>query len=120
MSCIIDPDFTLDFLASALQEHKAILAKHENDTSRDAQLAAVYCDGAEELLAQYGKTGFPQTIQAMLHGIRIGDLALLGAPFEMMQGIRREVCAASITPYPAVLSLCGDSLGYPGWESLNR
>ena len=47
-----------------------------------------------------------------------GELALLGAPFEMMQGIRREVCAKAQATYPAILSLCGDALGYaPDSES---
>ena len=118
LSCTIDPEFTMDFLKGALEEQRSFLAGVEDDTMRDAQLAAVYCDGAEGLLAKYGVSGFPKEIMAPLHGIRIGELALLGAPFEMMQGIRREVCAKAQATYPAILSLCGGALGYaPDSES---
>jgi hypothetical protein len=121
LACDIDPEFTMDFLKKALEEQRTVLAGMEDDTTREAQLAAVYCDGAETLLEKYGAIGFPKKIMAPLHGIRIGDLALLGAPFEMMQGIRREVCAKTQVPYPAILSLCGGALGYaPDRESAEK
>ncbi len=121
LACAIDPEFTMDFLEGALEEQRAFLAAQADDTTRDAQLVAVYCDGAEGLLAKYGVSGFPKEIMAPLHGIRIGDLALLGAPFEMMQGIRREVCAQTQAHYPALLSLCGGALGYaPDRESAEK
>ena len=121
LSCTIDPEFTLEFLKDALKKQRNFLTEQKDDTTWDAQLAAVYCDGAEALLKQYGTTGFPKQIPAMLHGIRLNELVLLGAPFEMMQGIRRQVCGVSGNTYPAVLSLCGDALGYaPDRESAEQ
>lgn len=121
LSCEIDPEFTLDFLKNALKEQQEFLAKQADDTTWDTQIAAVYCDGAEQLLKIYAETGLPKTITAMLHGIRLGELSLLGAPFEIMQGIRRQVCSGSAVRFPSVLSLCGDALGYaPDKESAEQ
>ncbi len=121
MSCAVDPGFTLDFLRSTLAEQQKKFSGCSDDANEELRLAAVYCDGAEDLLQRYGKSGIPEQVEAKLCGIRIADLLLLGAPFEMMQGIRREVCSAADVAFPAVVSLCGDALGYaPDRESAER
>lgn len=47
-----------------------------------------------------------------LHGIRIGPVALLGAPFETFQAIKNDVVRQAQAPIPLVLSVTNDQQGY--------
>ncbi len=52
-----------------------------------------------------------------IHGIRMGPVALLGAPFEIFQAVKNRVVEAAKAPVPLVLGLVNDLLGYaPDWE----
>jgi len=47
-----------------------------------------------------------------VQGVRLGPVALLGAPFEIMQAIKNDVTAAARTPLPLVMGIVNDLLGY--------
>ena len=49
---------------------------------------------------------------AEIQGIRLGPVAFLGAPFEIMQAIKNEVRAAARAPVPLVMGLTNGSMGY--------
>ena len=47
-----------------------------------------------------------------LQGIRIGPMALLGAPFEVFQAIKNDTVRTAQAPIPLVLSVTNDDQGY--------
>lgn len=47
-----------------------------------------------------------------LQGIRLGPVALLGAPFEIFQAIKNEVAAAATHPIPLIMGLTNSNHGY--------
>lgn len=49
---------------------------------------------------------------AELHGIRLGPVSFLAAPFEIMQAIKNDVLAAARSPIPLVMGLTNGSMGY--------
>ena len=49
---------------------------------------------------------------AEVQGIRLGPVAFLGAPFEIMQAIKNDVRAAAKAPIPLVMGLTNGQMGY--------
>ena len=49
---------------------------------------------------------------AEIQGIRLGPVAFLGAPFEIMQASKNEVRVAAKSPIPLVMGLTNGSMGY--------
>jgi hypothetical protein len=47
-----------------------------------------------------------------LHGLRLGPVALLGAPFEIFRAIAVEASERASSPLPLVMGFTNDSLGY--------
>ncbi|MDD4097825.1 MAG: neutral/alkaline non-lysosomal ceramidase N-terminal domain-containing protein [Lentisphaeria bacterium] len=104
--------FTLERLAEIRQEQEAIINRAEaDDADREVRMAAVKLGGVERL-TEILKAGDAPKVRAPLQGIRLGPVAFLGTPFEVMQAIKNDVVAAARSPIPLVMGLCNDSLGY--------
>lgn len=93
-------------------ENEALFADPAaSDEDNRIRMAAVYLKGIEMMTGALKSGDLPGT-RGEIHGVRIGPVAILGSPFETMQGIRRDVDAAAKAPVPMVTSLCDGSLGY--------
>ena len=107
-----DEGFTLEELDRMEAENEALFdAPEATDTDSKLRMAAVNLKGVRDMKAVMARGERPGT-SGEVHGVRLGPVAILGSPFETMQGIRREVDAAAKAPVPLVTSLCNDTLGY--------
>ncbi len=103
---------TLEKLAEIKAEKLAKIAAPEaSDKDQDCRMAAVYFVGAEKM-EQYLKSNPEPFIPAEIQGIRLGPVALLCSPFEIMQAIKNEVVEAAAAPYPLVVGIANGELGY--------
>ena len=107
-----DDSVTTEELERIYAEKLALFAAPAaSDDDRKLRLAATWLDGIEMTIAALRQGKQPGT-EALVHGIRLGPVAILGSPFETMQGIRRDVDRAAKAPVPMVTSLCNYTLGY--------
>ena len=103
--------FTPEKLEEIRREQEAILCSDRADDHDGAcRMAAVYLQGIEVMkdVLKRGETD----LKAELQIIRMGELQFMGAPFEIMQAIKNDICAASRVKYPLVMSLTNGSCGY--------
>ncbi len=68
--------------------------------------------GIREMLKKLDAWGKSPVIRAEIHAMRLGDLELLGAPFEIMHAIKEDTCAVATAPIPLVMSLVNGNYGY--------
>jgi hypothetical protein len=104
--------FTREGLAQRLAEQEAILhAPGASDEVGEVRMAMVFAQAYRKLLRQMdqGETLAPAT---ELHGLRLGPLSFLGAPFEIFQAIKNDVKAGAKSPVALVMGLTNDQLGY--------
>ena len=99
-------------LAALLVEEEAtICAPDASDADSKVRLAVVKATALRKLIAQLdaGESLEPAT---HVHGICLGPIAFLGAPFEIFQAIKNDVLAKARCPTPLVMGLTNDNLGY--------
>jgi len=74
-------------------------------------MATVHVQALRKLIPvlEAGGTVNPAT---ELQGLRIGPLALLGAPFEIFHEVKEEARIKARSPLPLVMGLTNDLLGY--------
>ncbi len=95
-----------------LAEQEALLhAPGASDADQRVRMATVFALAYRQILARR-RAGEPVGEPTELQGFRLGPLALLGAPFEVMQAVKNDVVAAAQSPLPLVLGLTNDCLGY--------
>ena len=82
-----------------------------DDNSWETRMNMVYLIGVRRMLANL-EAGQKPVITAEVQVARIGELEMLGAPFEIMQAIKNDVMAGAKSPQPMVMSLCNGSFGY--------
>ena len=106
----------LDELRERLAESERKLSIPEATDShvaeaRDVRMETVYAIALRGLVAtaERGETLSPPT---EVQGLRFGPLAFLGAPFEVFQAIKNDVCSQATSPIPLVIGLTNDSIGY--------
>lgn len=118
LRCAVHPftftrrNLTRDDLAQRLAEQEQVLhAPGASDEDGAVRMAMVYALAYRKLLRQLdaGESLSPAT---ELQGLRLGPVALLGAPFEIFQAIKNDVRAAAQAPIPLVMGLTNDQLGY--------
>lgn len=104
-------------IAAWLAEAEAKLAApNASDEDRDLRMATVHALALRSLLTRLD-AGEDLDSASEIHGVRIGPVALLGAPFEIFQAIKNRVVGQAKAPVPLVLGLVNDLLGYaPDWE----
>jgi hypothetical protein len=109
----------MELLRDKLAECEAILYADDADDSDPGWRKTVVTAMAvrKELARQERGEPFDDTVE--VQALRIGDLAIVGAPFEIMHRYKRRIQAEFSTPV-LVLSICNDSLGYaPEIESFD-
>jgi hypothetical protein len=104
-------------LAEWLREAESAFAvPGASDEDQQVRMATVHARTLRALI-QRVDAGDELEPATELQGIRIGPIALLGAPFEIFQAIKNRVVDQSRMPVPLVLGLCNDCCGYaPDWE----
>ncbi|NQU10274.1 neutral/alkaline non-lysosomal ceramidase N-terminal domain-containing protein [bacterium] len=99
-------------LKKALAEKEALFVKPDAaDADREVRMATVHVQALRKLIPvlEAGGTVNPAT---ELQGLRIGPLALLGAPFEIFHEVKEEARIKARSPLPLVMGLTNDLLGY--------
>ena len=106
-------EIPLGKIKETLAENEALVyadgASDENEAVRMAVVNVLALrsiisriEKGENLLTQFGE----------IQGIRLGPVAFLGGPFEIMQAIKNDIVAAAKSPIPLVMGLTNDDLGY--------
>lgn len=104
--------WTRDQVRQGLAEQEAITqAPGASDEDAQVRMATVYAQAYRRLL-QLMDEGKPLSGPVELQGIRLGSVALLGCPFEVMQTIKNEVRLKARAPLPLVMGITNDLLGY--------
>ncbi|MBM4079765.1 MAG: hypothetical protein FJ278_08705 [Planctomycetes bacterium] len=99
-------------LASLLAEQEtAIHAADASETDAKVRLALVRAIALRKLVATLDAGGALQP-PSEVQGLRLGPIALLGAPFEIFQAIKNEVRSKARSPIPLVMGITNDALGY--------
>ena len=115
-SCSLETDFsyleqyTPDYVRKMVDEYAArVYADDATDADPKLRWNLVYLRGAQKML-EFIKTH--PAIRAKTSALRLGDLELLGAPFEIMSAIWRDTRDSVKAPIPLVASLCNGTYGY--------
>jgi hypothetical protein len=106
-------DLPLSRVKEWLAEQEAIVhADGATDVDSGVRMAVVLVNTLRMLAARMerGEDLIVQTGE--VQGIRLGPVAFLGAPFEIMQPIKNEVVAAAKSAIPLVMGLTNGSMGY--------
>ncbi|NPV47042.1 MAG: hypothetical protein HPY69_08780 [Armatimonadetes bacterium] len=103
---------TREQIRERLAEQEAITqAPGASDEDGQVRMATVYAQAYRRLLRLMDE-GKPLSRPVELQGLRLGPLALLGCPFEVMQTIKNEVRLKAQSPVPLVMGITNDLLGY--------
>jgi len=108
--------FSRDHIIELLKELESKL--HRPDASdghaewNGIRLDQVEIVGLRIMLQKMDKWGNPPAIDTEVCGVRIGDWEMLGAPFEIMQGIKNDVWKSSNHAEPMVMSIVNGCWGY--------
>ena len=115
-SCSLEGNFTFleeytpDYVQTLVDEYAAKLSADDaSDGDPALRWNLVYLKGAEKLL-EFVRTH--SAVRATITALRLGDLEILGAPFEIMSAIWRDTRGAVNAPVPLVASLCNGTFGY--------
>ena len=101
------------------QQEATLKAPGASDADGEVRMAAVYKDALGRELARL-EAGGELDPRVEIQGFRMGELLILGAPFEIMLRYKRRVEAAFDCPV-LVLSLCNGCKGYaPEKECFER
>jgi len=99
-------------LRELLTEQESILhAPQARDADYEVRLAAVRALALRRMLEKLA-AGESLEPSSDLHGLRVGPVALLGAPFEIFRAIKNEVVQSARAEIPLVMGFTDDSLGY--------
>ncbi len=93
------------------QEESVLHAPDASDADPGVRMAMVRAGSLRAMLRRLdaGETSSPET---ELHGLRLGPVALLGAPFEIFRSIKNDVVEKARSPLPLVMGFVDDSIGY--------
>ena len=100
-------------LRTMIAEQEAIVhAPGAADGDRAVRMAVVLLCTLRDLAARLERGEDLATQTGEIQGIRLGPVALLGAPFEIMQAIKNDVVAAARAPIPLVMGVTNGNMGY--------
>lgn len=81
------------------------------DADQDLRWAVLRGEGLRSIIKRMERgESFEKEVE--IQGIRVGPVALLGAPFEIFQAIKNDVVANAQSPIPLVMSFTNDEQGY--------
>lgn len=101
-----------DELKKMLAEKEELLHHADgNDEAYESRMAMVWIKAVRQIVShiEKGEATYPESV---IQGLRLGPIALLGAPFEIFQAIKNDVKKNAKSPVPLVMSLTNDYLGY--------
>lgn len=105
--------FTAAQLRERLAEQEAIVkADGASDADPAVRMATVLVCTLRDLVARLERGEDLSVQTGIVQGIRLGPVAFLGTPFEIMQPIKNEVVAAAQAQIPLVLGITNGSMGY--------
>ena len=116
-SAIVEKNFTempipLQELKNMLAEKEKLVHRHDADDSDSGlRMATVYIQTLKKNIDLVSK-GKPTYPKVKIQGLKIGPIALLGAPFEIFQAIKNDVKASAKSKIPLVMGLTNECLGY--------
>ncbi len=90
---------------------KVILDDPNADAGRDARMATVFLKAARKVLARV-EAGRSLDETTCVQALRLGELLILGLPFELFRGIKESILRAIGRAPTLVLSNVNDCLGY--------
>ena len=104
------PQYTPEYVLGLCEKYEKLVFT-DNATDADPKLRnnLAFLNGAKRLL-DFVKTH--SAVNASIVALRLGDLEILGAPFEIMSAIWRDTRVAVKAPIPLVASLCNGTYGY--------
>ena len=104
------PEYTPDYVQGLIKRYSELVFTDDaTDSDNGLRWNLVYMKGAERLL-EFVKTH--SAVNGRIVALRLGDLEILGAPFEIMSAIWRDTRKAVKAPIPLVASLCNGTYGY--------
>jgi hypothetical protein len=83
----------------------------DGDASADHRMNTVFLLGAQQILADLDHRQARQTI-VEIQAFRLGDLIILGTPFELYRDIKKQICGSAFGHTLMVLSTTNDYAGY--------
>jgi len=113
--------YTVEQLGEWLAEKESVFQMPgKTDDDHEVRMAAVYAASLRRLI-QRTETGETLQPSTEVQALRIGPLVLLGTPFEVFQGIKREFLQKTKSPIPLLMGVTNDLLGYaPDRETAAR
>lgn len=102
----------LSDLRERLAEEDIVIENPEVDDTDETFRWAVLRSQALRSIIERVEHGASFEEETEVQGIRIGPVALLGAPFEIFQAIKNETVDKAQAPVPLVLSVTNDEQGY--------
>ncbi len=103
---------SLDELRQRLATEQAVIDKPDADDADEGFRWAVLRAAALRDLVARTEAGNSFETTTDIQGIRVGPVALLGAPMEVFQAIKNEIVSKARLPIPLVLSVTNDEQGY--------
>ncbi len=106
-------DIPLSAIRQTIAEKEAIVyADGASDTDSNLRMATVLVTSLRVLAARLAAGEDLSRQEGEVQGIRLGPVAFLGAPFEIMQAIKNDVRASATSPIPLVMGFANGSMGY--------
>ena len=102
--------YTPQYVQKMIDDYASrVFTDNASDADPTLRWNLVYLKGAQRM--QTFVKEHP-AIHARINALRLGDLEILGAPFEIMSAIWRDTRSAVKAPIPLVASLCNGTFGY--------
>lgn len=106
-------DIPLSAIRQTIAEKEAIVdADGASDTDSNLRMATVLVTTLRVIAARLAAGEDLSRQEGEVQGIRLGPVAFLGAPFEIMQAIKNDVRASATSPIPLVMGFANGSMGY--------
>ena len=103
---------TADQLRAEIEQHRQTVRDNpEGDGGRECRLADVFLTAARRMLRRV-EAGESLEVPADVQAFRLGDLVMIGTPFELFRGVKESVGRAIAHEPLMVLSTTNDYLGY--------
>ena len=94
------------------EQEAVIFAPGASDEDRNIRMAVVTLRGLGAILARMEQGEDLSQQLGEIQGMRLGPIAFLGAPFEIMQAIKNDVAATARAPIPLVMGVTNGNMGY--------
>ena len=106
-------DIPLATITAMLAEKEAVVyADGVSDADSNIRMATVLMTTLRSIVARMEAGEDLSGQDGEVQGIKLGPVAFLGAPFEIMQAIKNDVRASATSLIPLVMSFANGSMGY--------